>query len=193
MFRVVVAGIVRTVYLREVYGDNPDKTWLGFTVIVAGTIEGHLAIVCACAPSLKSCFRNFFHGNLSTGGSNTTGTTEYDFSKFNDPAQLKKSRSMQSKASWTTEPAYLKRSLSGTHEEAGNCDCGLGDMTPVAKEEGRERLEAPMLPLSWLDTLETCSDSGSGIAMPVSYLNLTTEEEDEIPEALPQTPKIRRT
>jgi hypothetical protein len=55
-----LAGIVRTIYLGQAYGSNPDKTWIAFNVVAAGTAEGYLAIICACAPSLRSFFRTYF-------------------------------------------------------------------------------------------------------------------------------------
>jgi hypothetical protein len=116
IFSVVIAGIVRTIFLCQVDSSNPDKTWLGFTVIAAGTIEGNLAIICACAPSLRSCFRNFFRDNFSTESSNTVGF-EYGGPKFMHSAQLKGSRSTQSKADWTMSPVYVERTLDVKREE----------------------------------------------------------------------------
>jgi hypothetical protein len=159
IFSVVVAGIVRTIFLGQVYSSNPDKTWLGFTVIVAGTIEGNLAIICACAPSLRSCFRNFFRNNFSTKSSNTVGSTEYSASKFMHSAQLKGSQSTQSRADWKMSPGYVERMMDVNHEEPGVYACGLGDSTPAATKECKERIAAPMLPLSWLNTAGECSHS----------------------------------
>jgi hypothetical protein len=33
VYRVVLAGIVRTIYLDQAYGSNLDKTWLAFNVV----------------------------------------------------------------------------------------------------------------------------------------------------------------
>jgi len=46
-----------------------DKTWLGFNVFAAGTAEGNIGIICACAPSLKSCFRVYFKDHFTALGS----------------------------------------------------------------------------------------------------------------------------
>jgi hypothetical protein len=62
--RVVIAGIVRTYYLGKAEGSNPDKTWIAFNVFVAGIAEGNVAIICACAPSLKSFFGVFFRDHM---------------------------------------------------------------------------------------------------------------------------------
>ena len=37
-----------------------DKTWLGFNTFVAGIAEGNIGIVCACIPSLKRFFGQWF-------------------------------------------------------------------------------------------------------------------------------------
>ncbi|TID16456.1 hypothetical protein E6O75_ATG11574 [Venturia nashicola] len=57
---VVIAGVIRTIQLSKVQGFDFDKTWLGFNVFVAGIAEGNIGIICACAPSIKSCFRAYF-------------------------------------------------------------------------------------------------------------------------------------
>jgi hypothetical protein len=74
LISVVVAGIVRTVYLAKIESDDIDKTWNSFNLFVAGMAEGDLAIICASAPSLKSCFRNFFNDHFTTKGG-TKGDT----------------------------------------------------------------------------------------------------------------------
>ncbi|QDS67865.1 hypothetical protein FKW77_007831 [Venturia effusa] len=62
---VVISGIVRTIQLSKVQGFDFDKTWLGFNVFVAGIAEGNIGIICACAPSIKSCFRAYFRDNTA--------------------------------------------------------------------------------------------------------------------------------
>jgi len=69
VYSVVIAGIIRTVYVRRVQGIQGDKSWLGFTAFAAGIAESNLAIVCACAPSLKSVCGKFFRDNISSSAS----------------------------------------------------------------------------------------------------------------------------
>jgi hypothetical protein len=57
---VVIAGIVRTIYQGRSLSDGVDVSWLSFTVYAAGIAESNLAIICACAPSLKFVLSNFF-------------------------------------------------------------------------------------------------------------------------------------
>lgn len=61
-----MAGIIRTIHLSNVQGSNFDKTWLGFNVFAAGIAEGNIGIICACAPSIKSCFRAYFTDDSTT-------------------------------------------------------------------------------------------------------------------------------
>jgi hypothetical protein len=70
---VVIAGAARTVYLARVESDNVDKTWQGFTVFAAGIVELYLAIICACAPSLKYVFGRYFAYGGSRGSSARNG------------------------------------------------------------------------------------------------------------------------
>jgi hypothetical protein len=68
-----------------------DKPWLSYNAFAAGVAEVNVAIICACAPSLKSFFGNFFRDHLSkTGGSgkNTSGSSD-----FNDSSAVKRTRS----------------------------------------------------------------------------------------------------
>jgi hypothetical protein len=57
---VVAAGIARTVYLGRVQGTQLDKTWFAFDVFLASVAECNVAIICACAPSLKFLFSKYF-------------------------------------------------------------------------------------------------------------------------------------
>jgi hypothetical protein len=63
--RVVGAGIARTIYLVKVQANVLDKTWYAFDVCASGVAECNIAIVCACAPSLKAVTGRFF-ANLSS-------------------------------------------------------------------------------------------------------------------------------
>lgn len=65
----MIAGIVRTVYLVKAEGPDIDKTWNTFNAIVAGKTEGDFGIICACAPSLRSCFKYHFGNRSRMGGS----------------------------------------------------------------------------------------------------------------------------
>jgi len=176
---VVIAGIVRTVYLGQVYSSNPDKTWLGFSVIVAGVVEGNLAILCACAPSLRSFFRNFFRDRWPTETSNPASSTEYSGSKFMHSPHLKGSRSTQSKTDWAMSPAYAEPKLDIKLEEPGVFDFGLGDPNPTVSKEFNQRVASPMLPLSWLDTAGEGTPSDSDSAHPPPFLDMTTDEEED--------------
>ncbi|KAF2434105.1 hypothetical protein EJ08DRAFT_694126 [Tothia fuscella] len=59
-FLVVVAGIVRTIYLRKVQEEIYDKIWVVFNIYVTSIAEMNIAIVCACAPSLKALFGRYY-------------------------------------------------------------------------------------------------------------------------------------
>jgi hypothetical protein len=53
--------MMRTIYLTHVTSANDiDKTWNEFNVFITGVAELHLAIICACAPSLKYVFGRYF-------------------------------------------------------------------------------------------------------------------------------------
>src|ERR1700761_3120289 len=68
MPRVVVAGCVRTFYLSKAEGTQ-DKSWYVFDVYVASIAEMNIAIICACAPSLKSVTGQFFRDISSKSNS----------------------------------------------------------------------------------------------------------------------------
>ncbi|EME42364.1 hypothetical protein DOTSEDRAFT_133091, partial [Dothistroma septosporum NZE10] len=51
-FLVTGAGIGRTFYLWKI-NHTYDTSWAGFSLFVWSVVECHLAIVCACAPSLR--------------------------------------------------------------------------------------------------------------------------------------------
>jgi hypothetical protein len=88
---VVAAGVVRTFYLSKVTSAEFDKTWYGFDVYVWSVAECNVAVMCACAPSLKSITGRFFHrmnsslgssgaasNNVTGGGNNDGGTRDLE-------------------------------------------------------------------------------------------------------------------
>ena len=67
---VVATGIARTFYLGKVTSPEFDKTWYGFDVYAWSVAECNVAIMCACAPSLKSITGRFFRSTSGRSGSN---------------------------------------------------------------------------------------------------------------------------
>ncbi|KXS98993.1 hypothetical protein AC578_6164 [Pseudocercospora eumusae] len=57
------AGVARTYYLWKVQHDI-DSTWTGFSLLAWSIVECHLAIICACAPSLRVFFRRYLMDTL---------------------------------------------------------------------------------------------------------------------------------
>jgi hypothetical protein len=78
---IVVAGIVRTIYLNLATGPKPDKSWNIFSVWAASLAEANLGIMCACAPSLKSVFGKFFH-DLKSSKTNSKESSEKKSGNF---------------------------------------------------------------------------------------------------------------
>lgn len=60
---VTGAGIARTYYLWRI-NHTFDTSWTGFTLYVWSIVELHLAIICACAPSLRAFFRHYLRDTL---------------------------------------------------------------------------------------------------------------------------------
>ncbi|PYH65352.1 uncharacterized protein BO88DRAFT_446217 [Aspergillus vadensis CBS 113365] len=50
---VNVAGTVRTVYVWKSMMASYDTTWMGWPILVAGSVEINLALICASAPALR--------------------------------------------------------------------------------------------------------------------------------------------
>ncbi|USW55931.1 hypothetical protein Slin15195_G092500 [Septoria linicola] len=57
------AGIARTVYLWKIQ-HTADTTWTGHTLFAWSIVETQLAIMCACAPSLRAFFRRYLLDTL---------------------------------------------------------------------------------------------------------------------------------
>jgi len=80
-YLVVGAGIVRTFYLSKLEGfSDLDKTWLGFNTFAAGIAEGNIGIVCACVPSLRRFFGQWFRDRSTGAGSGAEGGSGSGFS-----------------------------------------------------------------------------------------------------------------
>ena len=57
------AGIARTVYMWRIQ-HTTDSTWTGHTLFAWSAVETQLAIICACAPSLRAFFRRYLLDTL---------------------------------------------------------------------------------------------------------------------------------
>ncbi|KAF2663488.1 hypothetical protein BT63DRAFT_120549 [Microthyrium microscopicum] len=79
--RVVIAGAVRTYYLSRAERPIADKSWVLFEVWAASIAECNMAIMCACAPSLKSVtgkyFREGFGSKNSSKDSSKDSTVKF--------------------------------------------------------------------------------------------------------------------
>jgi len=62
---LVGAGIVRTIYLGHAQAEALDKSWIAFPAFAGAIAESNIAIICACAPSLRFLFGKFFR-NVSS-------------------------------------------------------------------------------------------------------------------------------
>ncbi|TLD32443.1 hypothetical protein E2P81_ATG05419 [Venturia nashicola] len=60
-FLVVGAGIARTILVTQLVEAREDFTWIGGLTILASLFEYHLALICACAPSLRQIFLEITH------------------------------------------------------------------------------------------------------------------------------------
>ncbi|KXL48519.1 hypothetical protein M433DRAFT_63063 [Acidomyces richmondensis BFW] len=58
---VAGAGIARTYYLWKI-NHTYDTSWTGFDLFAWSLVECQLAIICACAPSLRALLRRYFSG-----------------------------------------------------------------------------------------------------------------------------------
>jgi hypothetical protein len=70
---VVGAGIARTVFLVRTV-KAIDKYWEVFPLLIASITECNIAIVCACAPSVKAVARRFFSNKDSSENSSISAT-----------------------------------------------------------------------------------------------------------------------
>ncbi|USW48445.1 hypothetical protein Slin15195_G017640 [Septoria linicola] len=52
-FIVTIAGVLRTYFIWESLIDSWDETWYSYPLWICAAIEIDLAVICACAPSLK--------------------------------------------------------------------------------------------------------------------------------------------
>jgi hypothetical protein len=67
-YSVAVAGTFRAVYVSRALTDGVDMSWLSYNALAAGIAESNLAVICACAPSLKSLLSNFFRDQFTKSG-----------------------------------------------------------------------------------------------------------------------------
>lgn len=170
----VIAGIVRTIYLREASGSNPDKTWMAFNVMVAGTVEGNIGIVCACAPSLRSIYRSFFKPLLSIKATSTGNSTERYTSKFADSIRVRASRSADSKADLTVSPNYANGSGDEYHQEEYVLDQNLKSSNQVVRNKSRPNAGDSTVVMSWFN------DNSSSITMSGTSVSIEEEEQENV-------------
>ncbi|TID22645.1 hypothetical protein E2P81_ATG01771 [Venturia nashicola] len=81
---VLGAGIARTVWLARLYTDPlRDQTWVGYDLLVWGTLEINMALICASAPAMKGFFSGLSKtvtNRYATKSRNTDGSHSYPLS-----------------------------------------------------------------------------------------------------------------
>ena len=106
---MVIAGIVRTIYLVRIETNDPDKSWNGFNVFVAGIAELNLGIICACAPSLKYLFQGPLR-DLATKRSTSSGNSSWfkDVTSHLNSRFKRSGKSVGSNTSWKDDNGTLE-------------------------------------------------------------------------------------
>ncbi|KAF2666398.1 hypothetical protein BT63DRAFT_57742 [Microthyrium microscopicum] len=113
---VVAAGCVRTYYLSIAEEPIADKSWTLFQVWAASLVECNVAIICACAPSLKSVTGRFFRDLSSKGGSNSKGSSETpSTSTYNSDEPLKKKVEVSYNSKVPSQSQVSKRGIRNWH------------------------------------------------------------------------------
>jgi len=188
-FLVVIAGIVRTIYLAQLQSSNLDKTWLSFNVLAAGIAEGNIGIICACAPSLKSCFRSFFRDHISTMRSKTAGSTGNSGSRSNT---LAKGSDL---GTWEGDDKTMELSLSQNKKgTAGHYEHGLEIIPTPGRKESKDSVGALITPPSRYETIGGRGDNDDIRSEPQSFLDTNSDEEYDgrDPPLVPKTSKLEK-
>lgn len=63
-YMVTGAGIARTYFTHQAFYTNGDVGWWQSPTFISSTIENNLAIICACAPTIRPLFPNTLGGPL---------------------------------------------------------------------------------------------------------------------------------
>ncbi|KAL1649610.1 hypothetical protein SLS58_001667 [Diplodia intermedia] len=88
-FFLCFCGIMRIVYIYEIYYTTYDTTWAATTVWSWTLVETHFAVICASAPALKLFVRRYLQSTHGHGSSYTTATPQRnDYSNFGSSAEL---------------------------------------------------------------------------------------------------------
>lgn len=79
-FIVTIAGIVRTYYIWMAFMSSYDETWYSYPLWIAAAVEIDLAIITACAPSLKPLLAIYAAPLLTTITKRSrTGTHDHSY------------------------------------------------------------------------------------------------------------------
>ncbi|THW78343.1 hypothetical protein D6D17_10176, partial [Aureobasidium pullulans] len=151
---VTIVSTTRTVYLWKSLIGTYDITWESHPLLICGSVEIVLSIVCACLPSIKPLYEKFcnwlshhrhgfrsFLDNSSTDDTTAVGSKRQFSSK--KPSSLSLDMSNASFSKGTIHAMYPLSTFTSIN----------GKMGRVSEEEGEEMPETPM---SWV------SESGKG-------------------------------
>ncbi|TIA14063.1 hypothetical protein D6C80_05899 [Aureobasidium pullulans] len=151
---VTIVSTTRTVYLWKSLIGTYDITWESHPLLICGSVEIVLSIVCACLPSIKPLYEKFcnwlshhrhgfrsFLDNSSSDGTTAVGSKRQFSSK--KPSSLSLDMSNASFSKGTIHAMYPLSTFTSIN----------GKMGRVSEEEAEEMPETPM---SWV------SESGKG-------------------------------
>ncbi|EFR02424.1 integral membrane protein [Nannizzia gypsea CBS 118893] len=138
-FIVCIAGCFRAYFLHKL-NTSYDKTWVGYPLWIAGTIEMYLGVIAASLASLKPFFVRYFPWLLGSLTSKKTGPSSFSF--LNSYILR---RSAPQPAPETKGKPVIFDSLTDTLTSTMHgTDVELGEIEPAPRTAGTEE-EAPKL------------------------------------------------
>ena len=138
-FIVTIAGIVRTYFIWMAFMSSYDETWYSYPLWIAAAVEIDLAIITACAPSLKPLIA-VYAGPLLTTVSKRSRTGRHDPSYSGSHGLHSSALAGASTSSGKHSSAIALQALAETASESSETSAARANSTSAARAESAPHL-----------------------------------------------------
>ncbi|KAI6350726.1 hypothetical protein MCOR25_010441 [Pyricularia grisea] len=142
---VTIISMVRLSYLLQLDLESPDITWNFTNAVIWTNLEGNIAIVCCCLPTLKPILNMIVDGSFST----RLGSRKNTYASGGGGGG--NSKNLESSGGNSSAQGAINHHISGTNHDDLELQSGPGSYLDADKLPTTVRDGETQRPFAWLD------------------------------------------